>query len=485
MHPLAMSRGTSAAGAVVAGAGVVVLALSAPLPRAYADLDGVNPVRIDPSDPANSSFLVFVEGDVTLNADESEGTIALGGDLTIGTTYSVNGSPNASVEFTTPTAPGDTDPIALSVGGDVSFATSETNVLRVLNDGFTKVGGEGFTAHNTDTNGASALYQVVEPDAPYGSVPRIEGTTSRQSPASVAEPVGALVDIAGAFAQYRDLTQEMGTCAQTLTPRDANGEALARPITTPGTQLYLDLEAGTTNVLALSAAELGNTASLTYRGTPPGGDTTLLVNVRGTAYAGTMPNQAGASSATAPYTLWNFPEATALRFEGGDSLNGTLYAPRADLEWAITQNIQGNVVARSFLHGPAAGPVGAPREIHDYPFLGRITCASTTPTDPTSDPTPDPTDPTSDPTSDPTTDPTDDPTDDPTEPPTGPAAQPSAPAPTLVEADEGTDEESETALPSTGGPPTWLTAAGVVLAVGGAALAGLGLLRRRTAPVSE
>ena len=68
----------------------------------------VNPVRVDlDGHPANTGFLTFVEGDVLLNADESEGTLALGGNLSFGTTYNVAADLSASRSDSTFSADGD------------------------------------------------------------------------------------------------------------------------------------------------------------------------------------------------------------------------------------------------------------------------------------------------------------------------------------------------------------------------------------------
>ncbi|MFC6151878.1 collagen-binding domain-containing protein, partial [Mumia xiangluensis] len=376
-------------GAVVGAAGITVAALAVS-PASAAG--GFNPVRIDDDDPANSSFLVFIERDVLLAGGESEGTIALGGDLTFANGYNVMLKPGSG-GFRTPTAPGDANPTTLYVGGDVAWSASGESVLRTLDGGFTKIGGTDFTALDTDSNGASVNTRIVRDGGGYESVPRIEGT-ARQAPESVGRSMGELVDVAGAFPQYRDLSTRMGRCEPTLQPTDANGNRLPSPIPS-GSQAYLNLVEGTTNVLDLTADELAGLASFTVRGSTPREGTTLLINVAGESYTGPMPNQAGVSGTNAPWILWNFPEATEVTFSGGDSVEGTLYAPRADLRWRGSQNIEGNVVAKRFEHGSTSARSGG--EIHDFPFRGTIDCGEVptpTPT-PTPTATPTPTDPTS------------------------------------------------------------------------------------------
>ena len=143
----------------------------------------MNPVRLtdsaQPADAANAGFLVFVEGDVSLGGDESEGTVAAGGNLTFTTSYNV--AANVSNTFTTPTAPGDSRPIGLYVAGGITWPTNGS-ILRVLNQQFTKVvGTTSYTAHVTDANGALSNYRLTDVDDAYDSTPRIEGTSNQQT----------------------------------------------------------------------------------------------------------------------------------------------------------------------------------------------------------------------------------------------------------------------------------------------------------------
>ncbi|TCI96009.1 collagen-binding domain-containing protein [Aeromicrobium sp. IC_218] len=334
-------------------------------------LEPVNPVVVDPADPANTGFLVFVEGDVTLSSDESEGTIALGGDLHLRSPYNV--AAGAAPVRTTYVAPGDSRPTYLHVAGGIDWGAF-TGAVYVENQGFTKVGDPStYDAYDRDTNGALVNYRLVPEGAGYSSPVFVEGRSNAQTPQSVGEPVD--LDFAGSFATYRDLTQQMAACADTLQLLDDSGQPLDRPIA-DGARGRLDLTPGRTNVLTLSASDLDALAEITFVDQPTAA-TPLLVNVTGPAFSGSVPNLAGVSALQAPYMLWNFPDATSVSIGAGDSIEGTLYAPNAALRWIPTQNIEGNVVAASFVHGDA--PRGTPREIHDFPFATTLSCAAAPP----------------------------------------------------------------------------------------------------------
>ncbi|MDR6905706.1 choice-of-anchor A domain-containing protein [Agromyces sp. 3263] len=377
---------------MAAFAGAAVLLPGAAVAAPGDTIGPINPVA-QPlgSHAANSGFLVFVEGDVELNADEAEGTLALGGDLSFQTPYNIAAG---SVPPGTFIAPGDTSPTYLYVGGGVAFPDDAGVVLKVLNNGFTKIADTTtYDAFDTDQNNTVGPHHVVPPGGSYETQPRIEGTIT-QTPTSIETPVPAdLIDVDGAFALYRDTTTTLSRCAPTIDFANRDDGAPLTPPYAEGTAARLTLVPGETNVVTLAAADLDALAEITFPDGGPSPDTPLLVNVTGTAFSGTIPNLAGLSGANAPFILWNFPEATSVTVTGGATLEGTIYAPNADVNWQVTQNIEGNVIAASFIHGqPAATPVGSPREVHNFPFAAELTCLESGDSIP-----PDPTDPPTDP----------------------------------------------------------------------------------------
>ncbi len=441
---------------VVVATALLVCAGAASASAATVTVGPVNPVRVPVNGhPANSDFTIFVEGDVALNADEVEGTVAAGGDLSFASSYNVAAGGAFPSTFL---APGDAFPTYLYVRGGIDFTTGPTNVLKVLNGGYAKIGDTStYTALDRDQNNAVVNFNIVPPGAAYGSVPRIEGTRT-QSPASIGAPVGTnLIDIDGAFAEYRTLTSQLAQCASTVVLTDDAGQPVASPIT-PGSRAHITLTPGVTNVLQISASDLAALGELTFDNRP-NASTPLVVNVTGSSFTGSIPNLAGADSGTAPFMLWNFPTATAVTVTGGDSLEGTIYAPDAYVNWQVTQNIEGNVIAARFTHGvPAAPGGGTPREVHSFPFATTVTCTYDDGVAPPPPPPPPPP-------------PTPTPTPTPTPAPTGPGGS----------GDPGDTATSELAASGTdGGGVLAGTAAAAVMLLGGAALAaGARRLRRR------
>ena len=149
----------------------------------------VNPVRVAVGGhPANSGFLVFVEGDVSLRSDESEGTMAAGGDLVIRSNYNIAaGSPPVDSTFT---APGDSGPTFLYVGGGIDWPVTGAAV-NVENSGFTKVADTStYSAFNRDNNNALVNYRLVPKGSP--TTPAPSSTADQRPDACVDRDAGAV-----------------------------------------------------------------------------------------------------------------------------------------------------------------------------------------------------------------------------------------------------------------------------------------------------
>lgn len=170
------------AAAAFALAGLVVCAtglIAGPAAtRAGAAVTGLNPVREPTIDghAANSGFLVFVQNDLSLSSDDSEGTIAVGGNLTWNTAFPI--ASHVGV-FPTFTVAGDAQPTGLYVGGQADWAGS-AGVLTVQNSQYTKILSPGsFLAHPVTP------YRITAPAASQDALPAIHGVVA-QPPARSA-----------------------------------------------------------------------------------------------------------------------------------------------------------------------------------------------------------------------------------------------------------------------------------------------------------
>ncbi|MEE1754731.1 collagen-binding domain-containing protein [Streptomyces sp. SP18CS02] len=322
----------------------------------------------------NNGFGVVTEKDALLGAGESRGAVAVGGDLRFGTGFTV--SPPGGGSFV---APGDSRPTALLVGGRADFAGSAAEgVLRVRGDGYVKIGDTARTpALATDMNGAAVNTRIVGSGTGYNTTPRIELTVP-QPPGSVG-PAPGLLDVGELFAGHRGRADLLASCSADVVARDGEGAALTdRGDLAPGSNVRVRLSEDRTNVLRLTGEQLSDIAVLTFENKPTAtGPLVVVTDTGGDGLSWRTPALTGAGDAEAPYLLWAFPDAARITLTGGNTLFGSLHAPRAHLKDLSAAGIEGDVVVRSLEAGtlPASsgGAVNA-GGIHHVPFAAELSC---------------------------------------------------------------------------------------------------------------
>lgn len=330
------------------------------------------PARVHPQPRAsignpvtgNQGFTVFVHGNATVSSNENEGTMALGGNLTLGDNYRVANHPPTH-PFT---APGDAQPTGLLIGGGINWVGSAaTGQLQVLSSTYVKLG----NAAGTDVVN-NGLTELVPTGAGSGSAKRVSLTTT-QSTTSIEQ--SGLIDFDSAFAAYGTRSDAMANCPDTVVMTNANGNPLTSPLP-PGSQVYLNVSSTETNVWTVNASDLNNIANLTLRGTLSA-SAPLVINVVGVhgAFTWNPPSLGGFSSTNAPYVLWNFPDTTTLNLTGSNTIEGTVFAPRASLIDLNPGNVEGNVIVDAYQQGGSVGGING-GEVHDFPFAGDINCGS-------------------------------------------------------------------------------------------------------------
>ncbi|MCU1392954.1 MAG: spaP [Ilumatobacteraceae bacterium] len=282
---------------------------------------------------ANSQFSVIAQGDVTIAGTQVYGALAVGGNLT----FNGQGPIAANSTGTFGAVLGANNNIGLIVDGSVNF-TASSNVLYV-NSGAAAVIGDM-------TNGKYI--------APGGTNCFVASTTATQcAPKEIAMQNGGNVvtghpfDFAAAFDAYKKtstaLGQLPGTCvnAASAVLRDQNN---AGPW--PGSGNFtLILTSGKANTLNLTAAQVNSMAGSSAVGSSSSASnsTPLIINVL----------DAGSVSFNVPNfpqnyprsVIWNFPNATAVTFNG--ALWGSLYAPLAAV--TLTSDVRGVVIGGSVI----------------------------------------------------------------------------------------------------------------------------------------
>ncbi|WP_369144437.1 choice-of-anchor A family protein [Streptomyces sp. R44] len=370
-------------------------------PTKYPDDNGSGTVTY-----RDDNINVFVGGDFLVReaAAEAEGKVVVLGDFDQKKKPGVSGVYNVGVAGVGSRVPPEDGTDFLTVGKDLTVADRQ----RLLAE-------EG------------AIHGVVR----YG------GTRSGTvSPAPVhdtaaADPYkalrGQLTDASRCYAYVNGASR-----APTGTAVNNNTETLFTGDGTSALQVFtvdFDLESTT-----------GRQQGIRFAGIPAGA--TVLVNVLGAhrtvdSYINQLPD------GLRERVLWNFPDATKVKFEGTAQFAGSVLIGNPASTTTVTMpGMNGRFFTTGDLTHASEVDGGGGQEFHAYPFNGDLpSCTDPTPTPTPTDPTPTPTDPTPTPT-DPTptpTDPTPTPTDptptptDPTPTPTDPTPTPTDPTPTPTE----------------------------------------------------
>jgi choice-of-anchor A domain-containing protein len=323
-----------------------------------------------PTAPANG-FNVFLLNNATLSTNETEGAVAIGGDLTIAGNYQVNihNVGNFTVSGI---------PIGLAVGNKVIF---QSGSLQVNNSRYVKIGDCGnsnLKVWYRDNNNALSHIYITPSASSYSSTPNIHLNASANAWGAevsainnpVCDPnISNLLNFSTAFTQM----QSSATCISGLTANatltNPNGNVTGSTITSvlTGGQLKITLNSGT-NVLNVTGAELNSvTNGITFNNAPDASHV-LVINVNAAgSFTWNVWNQAGIGFSNAPYIIYNFYNTTSLNIAGNSTIEGTVFAPNADITKTVNQaNIEGQVIAKSLNH--AGG------EIHYAPFSPTITC---------------------------------------------------------------------------------------------------------------
>lgn len=331
----------------------------------------------NPLAPAGK-FNAFLASNATLVTNESEGAIALGGNLTVAGNYQVAIKGNATA-FTV-----NGYPVGLVVGGGVSLQSGR---LQVNGNTYAKIGlCNGSSTTNAlkvwyqDSNG---LYQPVPPNGAYSNI-RITKATDNYDATPVIQinknatpstetttPVcqSNVIDFTDAFATLTKNSSRLAQNTQRIKLMNGNGQPIAS--TNLPSQVKIGLYSGI-NVWNVTGADLNRIQNLSYVDSPSANNV-LVINVNAAgSYTWNTPSLGGVGGSNAPYILWNFYNTTQLVIGGNSTVEGSILAPFATVTKGPVQtnnqaNIEGQVVAQSFAQSGG--------ELHDYPFNADLTSA--------------------------------------------------------------------------------------------------------------
>ncbi|SMF05360.1 choice-of-anchor A domain-containing protein [Cellulosimicrobium cellulans J1] len=343
------------AAGLLAGAGLVV-----PAPSAAA-ADAVNPFDLA------GGFSVYAREDARLDNHETEGSVAVGGELTVraeGGMYPIVHHVAGTADYTIPTVDG--DPTRLLVG---SYAPT-SGLVEITNAGVPAGSGaelEGYLkvvgadpAFDTYQRGDWVRYRTAVDEAPSIDATNQKWPDGAATVATERDSVAAYVETGAAE------PAEVRQCLADLVPSGvAHVLTVAEDV---GDRVVLSaLEPGRPNVV--DYADIADAYTVQFAdGVLPSADAPLIVSVP----AGTTELRGsvfGAEGAAARHVLWDLSQldGAVTLGTGGTRLDGSVYAPTADLTLEAAP-LDGQVVARNLtlLGG----------EAHAYLFAGSIPCAT-------------------------------------------------------------------------------------------------------------
>jgi choice-of-anchor A domain-containing protein len=352
---------------------------------------------------ASLGFNIFVQGDVTLNSNETEGPIAIGGNL-ISNQHQISFNKDHGVFFVKGAS------IGLAVRGGVKLNSGS---LQVNGTNYVKIGqcaSDGSVTTNLktwfkDNNNASTNIRITADNgAGYDQTPNIHINSHPNAWGSpdvsdsynpVCENVfgsgdASKIDIDGAFISMMKRSNQLRDMADNLPILDQNGNpipgALMGPYLDPnaiGNNPKIRVNPNAINVLTVSAAVWNKIGNTNIEGIPSGpslgtktytGPFGLIINIvdfptfcanNGGSNKINFPSVGGLSDPQGSYVIYNFPDATkTVTLGGGTPIHGTIFTPKANLVKENNGNINGQIIAKSYIHNGD--------EIHFWPFLPSI-----------------------------------------------------------------------------------------------------------------
>lgn len=302
-----------------------------------------------PTTPA-LDFNVFVKNNARLISNQTEGPVAMGGNFSLEGNYVIAAKSAGTFKSGTVL-------IGLVVGGKVIYSSGNQNYV---NKGYVKVGdGTGSTVWYKDNNSSNSNLRITS--GKFNASPSINLQTSASNlgVSATNNPViqSGLIDFAKAFSTMQANSKNLAAFPTNIELTNPNGDKKGTTIPSVLTngQIKVNLKTGT-NVINVTGTELNSVnGNITFNNSPDANHI-LIINVNAAAtFNWNVWNQAGLALQHCPYIIYNFFNTTNLQIQGNNTIQGTVFAPFADITKTVNQsNIAGQVVGLSFYQSGGA-----------------------------------------------------------------------------------------------------------------------------------
>ncbi|HTN47333.1 MAG TPA: choice-of-anchor A family protein [Flavipsychrobacter sp.] len=303
-----------------------------------------------PTAPA-LNFNVFLENNFSTYNSETEGPIAMGGNMKLqANNYVITNHRNAYLQ--------NGKYLSLVVGGQLEF---NGGALQINDNGYAKIASSsGIRVHYRDNNNASSPLRITPGTTAYSHYPNVSFSanysnvsgTSSDTVGTVNNPVigTTSINFGTAFTTMRATSTSISTCSNNADLRTANNVTLPYPYTIPGNgQVKIQLNSGV-NVLNLTGSQLNQITNFTFNNQPSASNILVVnVNAPGSFTWNAYTNGGFGGLTECQYILYNFYNTTALTIGSNSAaIEGTVFAPFADIDKQNYSNLEGQVIAKSY-----------------------------------------------------------------------------------------------------------------------------------------
>ena len=289
-------------------------------------------------------YNAFVQYGVSVASGDTEGPIALGGDLTLDGTFAIASHTGGTYYHN-----GESQAAALVVNGKIIY---KSNQGTTVNQGYVKIGNlDGSIVHDKDYNNARTNTRITA--GGFDQNPKI-ALQRNQEFSSIDS--GEIIDFNAAFAELNSTSSRYSNLTTNVIIENGNKITLAP---------------NTVNVLNLTGDQLNNLTNFTYNN-KPSKNSPLIINVN---YKGdfiwNVLNQAGIGDQEGAFVIYNFYNSSKITLNGGGTVMGTLLAPSSNVIKNSSGNINGQVIAKTYDH------LNGELHQHTYDHCEVISCVTT------------------------------------------------------------------------------------------------------------
>ena len=296
-------------------------------------------------------FNVFVQQNLLLNNGHVDGAVAAGGNVTLDGAVTI--AMNNPGDY--PNGSNNVNNYGMVIGGKMVYTSGGQSKV---NNGYIRLGdASGSKIWEKDPNNANVNLRITSNAKTgftgYNSNPALQ-LQRIQSAASATTASG--LNFTNAF---NSILQSSATIASFTATSSCAMKMILKSCGSGSNSITLT--DNKVNVININGSQFASIGKITFTNKPTAARP-VIININQTGNLNWTPFQtAGLDPASGQYILYNFYNATGnIYIDGANPVYGTILAPKASVTWNNSNNLEGQLIARSALLCNG--------EIHDQPF---------------------------------------------------------------------------------------------------------------------